>query len=30
MATFGFILSYPRALTEISGLEPELPVTRLP
>src|SRR6202023_3663436 len=29
MATFGFILSYPRALTEMSGLEPKLPVTRL-
>lgn len=27
MATFGFILSYPRALTEMWGLEPKLPVT---
>jgi hypothetical protein len=28
MATFGFVLSYPRALTEMWGLEPKLPVTR--
>jgi hypothetical protein len=27
MATFGFILSYPSALTEMWGLEPKLPVT---
>jgi hypothetical protein len=26
MATFGFVLSYPRALTEMWGLEPKLPV----
>jgi hypothetical protein len=29
MATFGFVLSYPSALTEMWGLEPKLPVTRL-
>jgi len=29
MATFGFVLSYPRALTEMWGLEPKLPVTQL-
>ena len=27
MATFGFILSYPSALTKMWGLEPKLPVT---
>jgi hypothetical protein len=28
MATFGFVLSYPSALTEMWGLEPKLPVIR--